>query len=280
MGKRHPVGYYHDDWIVANHRAFEYWADFLDAYCSRFPGQRSAVKMHCKRNLGVDYRNPREDYNEDWILEHWDTERNWNRLANRYNETFGTSISYVAFKSYCNRRLGLNFAYSKQEDEWLTEHFPEIGKNDIGARFNLEFGTKRSNNAVYARCKKLGLKVNEDRRAKWKNRISEVRKRPLGHVAEREHGTLYIKTEDGWKRQKELIIGKQEGKLIIHLDGNKWNLEESNLAVIDRQISAILTAENFWSQDGEITKAGIEWAKLKLLLNERGVNVEGVYFAD
>jgi len=280
MGKRHPVGYYHDEWVVAHHRDFKSWTEFLDAYCSNFPGERTAVKAHCKRSIGVDYENQREDYHDDWILEHWDSEKNWNRLASRYNDVFKANVSYVAFKSYCNRHLGLSFKYTQVEDDWLRENFPKIGKNDIGEMFNQNFGTKRSTNGVYVRCKKLGLKVNEERRTVWKNRIAEIRKQPIGHIAEREHGTLYIKTEDGWKRCKELVIGKQKGKLIIHLDGNKWNLDKENLAVIDRKISAIMTAEGFWSTDSEVTKTGIEWSKLKIVLKEKGVDVEQVYFAE
>lgn len=280
MGKRHPVGYYHDEWLVAHHGDFDNWTDFLNEYLDSFPGDRNAVRAHCKRTLGIEYKNRFESYNDDWILEHWDTEKNWNRLADKYNAQFGTALTYGEFKSHCNRELKLSFKYTQEEDDWLRENFPKIGKNEIGEIFNIHFGTKRSKNGVYVRCKKIGLKVNEERRNAWKSRIAEVRKQPIGHIAERENGTLYIKTEDGWKRCKELVLGTQKGKLIIHLDGNKWNLDKDNLAVIDRKISAIMTAEGFWSEDREITKAGVEWAKLKLLLNERGVNVEQIYYAD
>lgn len=280
MGKRHPVGYYNDEWLVAHHGAFDNWTDFLNTYLDSFPGDRNAVRAHCKRSLGIEYKNRFETYNDDWILEYWGTEKNWNRLTDMYNAKFGTNLTYVAFKSYCNRKLGLNFKYTKAEDDWLRENFPKIGKNEIGEKFNQHFGAKRSSAGVYVRCKKLGLKVNDERRTAWKNRIAEVRKQPVGHIAEREHGTLYIKTENGWRRCKEIVLGTQKGKLIIHLDGNKWNLNKDNLVVIDRKISAIMTAEKFWSEDREITKAGIQWAKLKLLLNEQGVNIEQVYYAD
>ena len=274
MGKPHPVGYYHDDWIIAHHRAFKYWADFLNAYCSIFPGERSAVKMHCKRSLKISFDNPREDYHDDWILKHWDSEKNWNRLADRYNKEFGTSISYTAFKTYCNRKLELNFKYTKEQDEWLKKNYPVLGQIETEKQFNRTFNTNRSRNGIFVHCKKLGLKVNEERRKEWRSRIAEVRKQPLGTVREREHGTLYVKTEQGWKRQNELVLGKKKGQLITCLDGNKHNLSPSNLVHIDRKISAIMTAENFWSKNAEVTKSGIAWSKLKIALKERGIEAE------
>jgi len=280
MGKRHPVGFYHDEWVEAHHPDFQNWPDFLEAYASRFPGEKSAVKMHCKRSLGIDYPDQREQYDEEWIERNWEEEKNWNRLTDRYNRELGKNVSYAAFKSYCNRHLGLNFKYTEEQKEWLKTNFPAIGKNEIGKRFNERFGAQRTGTAVYVECKKLGLKVNEERRTEWRQRIAGVRKQEVGTVMPREHGKLYIKTESGWKRCDELVIGRKRGKIIVHLDGDQKNLNRGNLIHIDRKISAIMTAERFWSNDSEVTKSGIEWSRLKIALKERGIEIEQFDYAE
>lgn len=279
MGKRHPVGYYLDEWIIAHHRGFDNWTDFLDAYLSNFPGNKAAVKAHCKRSLGIDYPDQREDYDVEWITSNWEVEKNWKRLTEAYNETHGKSVSYGAMKSYCNRHLGLSFKYTDEQKEWLSENYPSIGKVEIAKRFNERFGTTRTANAVFVECKKLGLKVSDERRAIKRQMVAEIRKQPIGKISEREHGTLYIKTENGWKRCKELVMKRENGKLLIHLDGDKHNLNPENIVQISRKTSAIMTAEGFWSSNAEITKTGIEWSKLKIVLNEKGVDVNEFDYA-
>lgn len=49
-----------------------------------------------------------------------------------------------------------------------------------------------------------------------------------------------------------------------------------NLACISPKVMSTLIGNNFYSTDADITKAAIEWCKLKVSLEEKGINIEEI----
>lgn len=120
-------------------------------------------------------------YNDVWILENWEKYLNWLSLRNEYNRVHDTDIGYTAFKSHCNRKLGLNFMYTKEQKKWLVDNYPNLGRVKAARQFNKVFGTNKSSGAIKVQAQKLGLKVTSNRKKRKSNRkyrsISSCRKR-------------------------------------------------------------------------------------------------------
>lgn len=209
------------------------------------------------------------DWDDAWILYNWKTFRNWYRLCISYNEVHQTNILYTTFKAHCYKNLGLNFHYSKEQEEWLKENYPKLGRIKTAKAFNKMFHENKTPEAIKMECQKLGLHVNESRR---KERAIENTKRyhPTGSIRLGAHDEPYLKTKDGWIRVKELVMGKiEKGQVIIHLDQDPTNCDESNLMIVSRSILQKMMKNKFWSENPEITRTGVIWCKLYEALKEQ-----------
>ena len=206
-------------------------------------------------------------YDNDWIVTHWESFRNWLKLCEEYNRVHGTEISYSTFKSHCNRELGLNYHYTEEQIEWLKGNYPKLGRVKAAKAFNEKFGEKKTPQAIKAQCLKIGLKVKENR---WQERAIENSGRfhPVGTIRPMSHGEPYIKTESGWMPLKHKLIGKKDGKIIVFLDGDRMNVNERNLMFTTKAVSARMTKNMFWSENPEITRTGIIWCELEQTLKE------------
>lgn len=207
-------------------------------------------------------------YDEEWIIAHWKSFRNWRKLCDEYNKVHGTDINYNTFKSYCNRCLNLNFHYSDEQLEWLKENYPKLGRVKATKAFNELFNESRTTSAIRKRCIEMNLKVTCDR---LRDRAIENtgRYKEVGELGTGGNGDPYIKTDEGWIPVKYAVAGKQEGKILVHLDGNKHNNSKENLAFITRKVSARMIKNKFWSENPEITKTGIICCELEQSLKEK-----------
>lgn len=203
-------------------------------------------------------------YDDEWIVDNWMAYRNWSKLCKAYNDTHGTNLNYNTFKSHCNRTLSLNYHYSTEQLVWLRENYPQYGRT-CTEEFNRIFHENRSAQAIKNQCLRMGIHVTTERRKK--TAIENTgRWHPVGTIIRRMHDEPYIKTENGWKRLKDINYGdKPEGHIIIHLDGNVDNYDKSNLLAIPRNVNAKMTLNRFWSQFPEVTKAGVLCCELELL---------------
>jgi hypothetical protein len=206
------------------------------------------------------------EYNDEWIIEYWEFHRNWNSLCNSYNEHFNTNVGYNTFKSHCNRELKLNFHYSEEQDAWLKENYPKLGRVKAKEVFNKKFNTNRTSAGMRVHCERMGLRVSGERK---KLVAIENTKRywEKDTIVEKDHGYLWIKLENGKWEQLQRFVYKQyyelkEGFIVIFLDGNNRNFDIENLVAIPRQYSAKMTKNEFWSEFSEVTKTGIIWCEL------------------
>lgn len=207
-------------------------------------------------------------YDNEWIIENWQSFRNWSKLCKAYNEVHGTDIGYSSFKSHCNRELELNYHYSDEQLQWLRENYPSLGRCKCAEAFNKKFCENRTPEALKVVCGQMGLKVTAERKREATIENTQ-RYHEQGTIVKKQHGEPYIKTKDGWKRLKDLVYGeKPDGYIIAHLDGNPNNYEKDNLIAIPRSISVKMAKNKFWSDCPVITKTGIMCLTLEEAIKE------------
>lgn len=214
-------------------------------------------------------RGVKVTYDDEWIADKWEQTHNWLTLCNEYNEAHETSVGYNTFKSHCNRELELNYHYSDEQLEWLKENYPKFGRNETCRMFNERFGTTKSAQAIKVKCVHLGLRVTEER---LKARAIENTERyyKLGTIKVIGNMGVCEKTEDGWKRITDKTIGKApKGYRTIHLDGDIWNNDPSNLRQVSYSVCGSMTSNKFWSEHPRITESGLIWCELKQALERR-----------
>ena len=219
------------------------------------------------------------NYDNDWLLNNWENYRNWKSLCDAYNEKFGTNFKYNTFKSHCNRGLKLNFHYTKEQEEWLLENYPKLGRNKCADEFNKLFNTNRTANGIRIHCTRLGLHVSDERR-----RLRAIENtgncHDVGSIVKKAHGYLFIKKPNGeWEQLQRYIYKNKISELpkdyiVIFKDGNKQNLSEDNLMAVPKKYASLMTKNEFWSKSSEITETGIIWCELYCALKE-GVNKYG-----
>ena len=204
-------------------------------------------------------------WHDDYILANWQNHRNWLSLNRAYNKEYDEDIGYNTFKSHCHR-LGLDFHYSPEQQEWLKEMYPKHGRTVTTKLFNERFRENKSEYAVKNKCIKMGLTVTEERK---KEIAIENTKRfhKIGTLVVKQHGEPYVKTERGWKRLKNIVYGDvPKGKILVHLNGDPTDCNINNLYPISKSINARMTANKFWSENPTITKTGILCCELEELL--------------
>ena len=64
----------------------------------------------------------------------------------------------------------------------------------------------------------------------------------------------------------------EEGKMVCFLDGNAENFDIDNLYPIDRKISAVMSANQWWTKDREHTLTAIKWCELHYALKGNSRN--------
>lgn len=173
--------------------------------------------------------------------------------------------------------------YTKEEEEWLVDNYCKYETyDDLTMGLNKHFGNDRLTSSVREKCtKRLGLKGMKNPTSYKNGNIKD--QCPIGTVRKMNNGCTYIKVKDsthsyqsGYREPYWLPIQKKiwidhygevlDGKMVIFLDGNRENLDISNLYCIDRRISAVLAVSGWYSEDGNITLTAIKWCELHYAL--------------
>lgn len=212
----------------------------------------------------------KHEWDDEWIIERWDSVRNWLTLRNEYNKAHGTNIGYNTFKRHCNGFLFLDYHYTNEQEEWLIENYPKYGRKKTAELFEKKFGEKRSPQAIKTRCGRfLGLTVTEERMREVYTENGLANAYEIGRVSKQDRD-MWIKTEDGWVKLKKVVYGDvPDGYVIVHLDGDRTNCEKENLYAIPRSITGKMSGYKFWSENRDITKTGILVCQLEDALNRK-----------
>ena len=162
--------------------------------------------------------------------------------------------------------------YTEEQMAWITQNYPLMGRVKTTEEFNKIFSENRSVGSIRGCAEKLKLKLtnetrcrlNADNFGKIYCSIGTIR------ISKKTGGEPYIKTENGWEMLKQQVIDCPKGMAIVHLDGNLENCKKDNLMVVEKAILGKMIANDFWSENPQITKTGIIWSQLDLALQRSG----------
>ena len=99
--------------------------------------------------------------------------------------------------------------------------------------------------------------------------------RPIGSEIIGSDGYTWVKIEEpNVRREKHRIIYEQyhgpipEGHIVLFADRNKKNFDIDNLMLVSRRMLAILNKNGLITQDANITRIGVEVAKLRMKITD------------
>lgn len=220
------------EWLVKNQDTMSR-AKLTNAFNARFGTalNKYSISDKCLK-LGLFRTYYRHDYTEEqveWLQKHQDTMTRA-KLAEAFNEHFGTSVSKDSVADKCNKRLGLH----------RTENPTTFGNVQ---KKQLPIGTIRKS--------KVGTYI----------KMQDV---PRGYSKEQSNNGY---NEPFWMVLQKKIYQDAHGEIgkdqfVIFLDGNTDNFDIDNLYPIDRRISATMSKYSWWSKERESTLAAIKWCEL------------------
>lgn len=220
-------------------------------------------------------------WHEDWLIENYYSYPTAKACAEAYNKQFGTNIGQCVITHKCVK-LGLIRGYTDEQVEWLSENYPSNGLKKCTEMFNIHFNQHRTSEGIRRACEVNGIKVSQER--KQLACSSTQRHMPVGTI--RTHkGYKEIKVSDdvgkhtkNWMLLHQKIWEDHHGKLandevVVFLDGNKENCSIENLIAIPKSMQGVMCGYGLFSIEPTLTRANIEWCKLRQALIDNGVNV-------
>lgn len=183
-------------------------------------------------------------------------------LAEMFNKQFGTNITASNIKTF----RGNNKLNSGLTGRFEKGNIP-MNKGKKWEEFMSEQGQANSRRTCF---KKGNTPANSDPvgTEKWKS----------SHSDRDDEGFLYVKVQDkkgrlNWKQKHRLIWERAYGPIpkgykVIFLDGNRHHIELSNLALVSNSQMLILNKNNLIYDEQELTKVGINIAKVKDKVNK------------
>lgn len=197
--------------------------------------------------------------------------------------------------------------YSKEEIQFLRNNVKNTSLKQLTDSFNKRFGTSLTEQAISMQKVKYGLKSGKAGGQFEKGHIPSNKGKkmskeqygickstmfkpcskpkntdPIGAEKMLSDGYIWVKVDDkpkvpktvNWK-QKHRIIWEQsygsipEGHMIIFLDGNHENFDIDNLAMITKAENLIMNRKGLFKPDKDITKSGVQLAKLINVANKK-----------
>ena len=168
----------------------------------------------------------------DWAKENIQNFDSWKEFHEAFNQKFEQERTFASFQSLCSKRLKLKMGKS-------SGRFGDGRK-----KLELPVGTiRKSQTGTYIKVKMGSKNINGYSKPFWKPLQEKIYEEAFGAIG--------------------------EGEYVIFLDGNTENFSLENLACINRSISVQLAKNRWYSENGEITKTGICYIKLKQAIKER-----------
>jgi len=226
-----------------------------------------------------------------WLKQNANSYHSYAQLAEGFNKKFATTKSVNALQQFVTKKLGIYLCtprkathYTPEEEKWLKTNYDQYTTYEtLVTAFNQRFCKNRTVSSIREKCtKQLGLTGMINPTVYKKGNVKK--QCPIGTIRKTSNGSTYIKVRDsihsyqsGYREPYWLPIQKKiwmdhygkvpKGKMVIFLDGNKDNLNISNLYCIDRKISALLASNKWYSQNAELTMTAIKCCELLCVLN-------------
>ena len=112
----------------------------------------------------------------------------------KFNDRFGTELSYAALKSHANKTLKLATGLRPWTDEWnaaIAETLQKYSYKQATEIFNQRFGTNFSRKQIEAHCTKCGIKRE---RATYLRQIDKIIADNIGKSYEEIRQIIYERT--------------------------------------------------------------------------------------
>ena len=186
--------------------------------------------------------------------------------------------------------------WTEEEKEYLKQitpgHYHKEIQKMMNEKFNLELTLGQIKGAVqryklntgitghfkkgYTPFNKGTKGLTRANRTSFKKGNKPKNYKPVGSERLTKNGYIQVKVQDPntWKSKHIVIWEKENGPLpkghaIIFADGNRENLDIDNLILVSRRQLLILNQHKLIQDNAELTKIGVNIAKLQEKINER-----------
>jgi hypothetical protein len=231
-----------------------------------------------------------------------------NEITKLFNEKFNMNVTEVAIKTLrAKHKIKSNvptrkIIYTEEQLNYLRKLCKEgLFNKEITERFNNKFNLNKTESAIDNIRAKYGIKTtarlyfnkghvpwNKGLHYKAGGRSKETQFKkgemppnwvPIGSERITKDGYIQIKIQEGkfqrnW-RGKHILIWEEingplpDGHAIIFGDGDKRNFDIDNLILVTRAELLILNRKSLIKNDAEITKTGVNIARLYQKISER-----------
>lgn len=194
--------------------------------------------------------------------------------------------------------------YTKEQDDFLIKNVKGISLKELTNKFNTYFNLNLSESSIANRKTKLGLhssinsgcfkkgNISHNKGKKWSEYMSEKGQKnslktcfkkgnvPHNHrkvgserITKNGYIEIKIKEPNEWQLKHRYIYEKKYGKIpkgynLIFLDGNKQNIELSNLKLVSKAEDLIMNNNGLFTIDKDITNTGTIIANVICKTNE------------
>ena len=238
-------------------------------------------------------RNYTEEVNQFIINNH--DKYTFEEMAEQINTRFGYNKTPRNIETHM-RQLRLKpkitpnpLNYTKEMDDFIIKNCKGIRKSELVELFNKEFGTDRSIWSIKKRMTRIGARnelllhkdthpaINNPNSIKTRFKKGDKCRfaKPVGSERVKVDGYIEVKiNQDTWEKKHRVVYENafgslKQGEIILFLDGNKNNLDISNLAKVTNRELLKANMNNLLFDNKELTKTGLNIAKLMIACEER-----------
>lgn len=220
----------------------------------------------------------------DWLLNNYRFYNSYNQIAENFNKNFQVEKSVSAIQQTLTKKLKVQVStpkkshhYTEEEEEWLlNNHSLYSSFQEIADKYNQIFTRNKSATAISDKLNKgFGLNLGKNITSYKEGNIKQ--QLPIGTIR-KVNGYSYIKTKDSqfayqsgysepyWTPLQKKIWQDHYGEIaedemVVFLDKNKENFDLNNLCCINRRISVRLAQNGWYSENANVTLAGIKWCE-------------------
>ncbi|HFL6393183.1 TPA: HNH endonuclease signature motif containing protein [Staphylococcus aureus] len=175
----------------------------------------------------------------------------------------------------------MRFKWEQKHIDYVKSIYKGRYLKDVRDMFNNKFGTNISKNAINAKMNRLGVKSGV---SPYGSRQAHGHlHKPIGSKKLDQHGYVLIKVDNktnnqrnNWKLYHHYVWEKHYGEIpskhaVIFLNGNKKDFRIENLAMITYSTLQMMINNNLFYENAELTKTGINIAKLLKKQTRRSV---------
>lgn len=207
-------------------------------------------------------------------------------MSRELEKRFGVYRSRNSVTNHC-KILGVSLRnptrhhYTEEQIQWVRENARGYTKKQLLPLFKKRFGIDISYSSLdHLYCRNDILPENRGLRMIAGERNPFTQRSPIGSEMS-SGGKIYVKVADlvtrsgdsqlkdggNWIEKKRYIYANHFGPIpdgydIVCLDHNKENFDPDNLYAVSRKVNMIMSANQWWSEDPELTLAAVKWCEL------------------